>query len=57
MRDLGISDTAMGPLHGIAFALFCCALGVPIARLREIEARMGRAETALVNRQLRRRGR
>ena len=34
-RDLGISDTLMGLLHGIAFALFYCALGIPIARLAD----------------------
>ncbi|MFK7828590.1 MAG: spinster family MFS transporter [Congregibacter sp.] len=34
-RDLGISDTQMGLLHGIAFALFYCALGIPIARLSD----------------------
>ncbi|MEO1247613.1 MAG: MFS transporter [Pseudomonadota bacterium] len=34
-RDLGISDTAMGLLHGIAFALFYCLLGIPIARLSD----------------------
>ena len=34
-RDLGISDTLMGLLHGIAFALFYCALGIPIARLSD----------------------
>lgn len=34
-RDLGISDTLMGLLHGIAFALFYAALGIPIARLSD----------------------
>ena len=34
-RDLGISDTQMGLLHGIAFALFYCSLGIPIARLSD----------------------
>lgn len=34
-RDLGISDTSMGLLHGIAFAVFYCALGIPIARLSD----------------------
>ena len=38
-RDLGISDTLMGLLHGIAFALFYCALGIPIARLSDQHSR------------------
>lgn len=38
-RDLAISDTAMGLLHGIAFALFYCALGIPIARLSDQHSR------------------
>ncbi|WP_394729362.1 MFS transporter [Altererythrobacter sp. GH1-8] len=33
--DLGIGDTAMGLLHGIAFALFYCFLGLPIAWLSD----------------------
>lgn len=33
--DLGIGDTAMGLLHGIAFAVFYCFLGLPIARLSD----------------------
>ena len=33
--DLGIGDTAMGLLHGIAFALFYCLLGLPIAWLSD----------------------
>jgi len=31
-RDLGISDTQMGVLYGLAFALFYTLLGIPIAR-------------------------
>lgn len=31
--DLGISDTQLGLLHGVAFGLFYAALGVPIAWL------------------------
>ena len=31
-RDLGISDTQMGILYGLAFALFYTLLGIPIAR-------------------------
>ena len=38
-RDLAISDTAMGLLHGIAFALFYCLLGIPIARLSDRHSR------------------
>jgi MFS family permease len=38
-RDLGVSDTQLGLLHGIAFALFYCALGIPIARLSDRHSR------------------
>lgn len=31
--DLGLSDTQLGLLHGVAFGLFYAALGIPIARL------------------------
>lgn len=34
-RDLGIGDTAFGLLHGLAFAVFYTALGIPIARLAD----------------------
>jgi predicted MFS family arabinose efflux permease len=34
-RDLGASDTAMGLLTGLAFALFYTTAGVPIARLAD----------------------
>ena len=34
-RDLGISDTQFSLLHGLAFALFYTALGIPIARLAD----------------------
>ena len=34
-RDLGISDTQVGLLHGFAFAIFYTTLGVPIARLAD----------------------
>ncbi len=34
-RDLGISDTQFGLLHGLAFAVFYTALGIPIARLAD----------------------
>ena len=33
--DLGIGDTEMGLLHGLAFALFYCFLGLPIAWLSD----------------------
>lgn len=34
-RDLGISDTQMGVLYGLAFAAFYTLLGLPIARLAD----------------------
>lgn len=34
-RDLGASDTQMGVLSGIAFALFYTTMGVPIARMAD----------------------
>lgn len=34
-RDLGISDTQMGLLYGLAFALFYTLLGIPIGRLAD----------------------
>jgi predicted MFS family arabinose efflux permease len=34
-RDLAISDTQMGLLTGLAFALFYTALGIPLGRLAE----------------------
>jgi predicted MFS family arabinose efflux permease len=34
-RDLTISDTQIGLLHGLAFAIFYTTLGVPIARLAD----------------------
>jgi predicted MFS family arabinose efflux permease len=34
-QDLGVSDTAMGLLTGLAFALFYTTAGVPIARLAD----------------------
>ena len=33
--DLGVSDTAMGFLGGIAFAIFYTTLGIPIARMAD----------------------
>jgi MFS family permease len=37
--DLGVSDTAMGFLTGIAFALFYTVAGIPIARLADRRSR------------------
>ncbi|NIP87345.1 MAG: MFS transporter, partial [Planctomycetales bacterium] len=34
-QDLGISDTQISLLQGIAFAIFYSVLGVPIARLAD----------------------
>jgi predicted MFS family arabinose efflux permease len=34
-RDLGVSDTAMGLLTGLAFALFYTIMGIPIARIAD----------------------
>ena len=34
-QDLGVSDTAMGFLGGIAFAIFYTVLGIPIARMAD----------------------
>lgn len=34
-RDLGISDTQMGVLYGLAFAAFYTLLGLPIARIAD----------------------
>ena len=34
-QDLGVSDTMMGFLGGIAFATFYTLLGIPIARLAD----------------------
>ena len=38
--DLGISDTQVGLLQGIAFAVFYCALAIPIVRLAERHGRI-----------------
>ena len=38
-KDLGVSDTAMGFLTGIAFALFYTFAGIPIARLADRRTR------------------
>lgn len=38
--DLGISDTQVGLLQGLAFAVFYCALAIPVARLAERHGRI-----------------
>lgn len=40
-RDLGIGDTEISLLHGLAFALFYTVLGIPIARLADSRSRRG----------------
>ena len=39
-EDLGVSDTAMGFLGGIAFAIFYTFMGIPIARLADTGSRI-----------------
>ena len=39
-EDLGVSDTMMGFLGGIAFATFYTFLGIPIARLADKGSRV-----------------
>ncbi len=34
-KDLGLSDTQIGLMTGLAFALFYTGLGIPIARLAD----------------------
>lgn len=34
-RDLGVSDTFMGLLTGLAFAVFYTLMGIPIARIAD----------------------
>lgn len=38
-KDLAITDFQMGLLHGLAFALFYCFLGIPIGRLADLKSR------------------
>ena len=38
-KDLGISDTQMGLLMGLAFAIFYTVVGIPIARLSDAKSR------------------
>ena len=37
--DLGLNDTQFSLLQGIAFALFYCTVGIPIARLADRSSR------------------
>lgn len=37
--DLGLSDTKLGLLHGVAFGLFYAALGMPLAQLVDTRSR------------------
>jgi MFS family permease len=39
-RELGLNDTQLGLLGGLAFALFYAALGIPLARLAERKSRI-----------------
>lgn len=47
-RDLGLTDTQLGLLGGLAFALFYTVLGIPIARFAERGNRVGIISAALV---------
>jgi len=47
-RDLGLTDTQLGLLGGLAFALFYTVLGIPIARFAERGNRVGIISGALV---------
>ncbi|MEW6126994.1 MAG: MFS transporter [Acidobacteriota bacterium] len=40
-RDLGISDTLMGLLSGLAFAVFYTFFGIPLGRLADSKSRRG----------------
>ena len=39
-KDLGLSDTQLGFLSGVAFAIFYATLGIPIARLADRSSRV-----------------
>ena len=47
-EDLGVSDTAMGFLGGIAFAIFYTFLGIPIARLADTGSRINVLSISLI---------
>ena len=38
--DLGLSDTQIGALSGVAFGIFYATLGIPIARLADRHSRV-----------------
>ncbi len=38
-EDLGLSDTQMGFLGGVAFAIFYTFIGIPVARLADVSVR------------------
>jgi len=46
--DLGLSDTQIGLMTGLAFAIFYTVLGIPIARLADRANRVGIISAALV---------
>ncbi|WCT73455.1 MFS transporter [Sphingomonas naphthae] len=47
-RELGLSDTQLGLLTGLSFALFYAAMGVPIARLADVRSRKTIISVAMV---------
>tara|TARA_B100000676_G_C18061089_1_gene837818 strand:- start:1159 stop:2481 length:1323 start_codon:yes stop_codon:yes gene_type:complete len=47
-NELGLSDTQIGLMTGLAFALFYTVLGIPIARLADRASRVNVITTALV---------
>ena len=46
--DLGLSDAQVGLMSGLAFAIFYCTLGIPIARLAETRNRVNIISVAIV---------
>lgn len=46
-RDLALSDTQVGVMSGLAFALFYTTLGIPIARIAERRNRVGIISAAI----------
>ena len=46
-KDLGLTDTQLGVLGGIAFAAIYATLGIPLARLAERKSRLAIITTAL----------
>lgn len=47
-NDLGLSDTQIGLMSGLAFAIFYTVLGIPIARLADRASRVSIISAALV---------